>query len=204
MSQKYPEIVNKTQMIILIIQIYFVPFKIIPIRGNTHMPALRPVLETLFISRNRDGFQLLQRIFFYGLYGFETLSAKRQFQFGEQKEVTWCHIWWVRCLRSDVRWMFGQKITNNYGCVSRHIVVQNPWVFRLQIWPFASLTLVLRFCNTICFTFAYWHDRRQLKWMIFQPVANLRLLYDPHWMIYITHMLGFWTYNYFWMPFATF
>jgi len=90
MSQKYPEIVNKTQMVILIIQIYFVPLEV---RGDTHMPALRPVLETLFISRNRDSLQLLQRIFFYGLYGFETLSAKQQFQFGEQKEVTWCHIW---------------------------------------------------------------------------------------------------------------
>jgi len=48
-SQNYSEIVNKTQMVMLIIQIYFVPFKVIPIRGNTHMPAQNVFLEVAIL-----------------------------------------------------------------------------------------------------------------------------------------------------------
>lgn len=53
LHKKYSEFLTKIQNTCLIINIYFVAFKIDSTRHNTHMPMLNAVFKTLFKRRRR-------------------------------------------------------------------------------------------------------------------------------------------------------
>ena len=123
----------------LFINNYLVPFKVTPLRYNTLIPAVFPILETLLKGALWYRQQLLFRFLFYLLNRKETLSFHRCLQFWEEKKVSWGQVRWIRWLSYEYGVVFGQKLTYKYRCASWCVImVQNPWLVFPQFYAFLT------------------------------------------------------------------
>ena len=111
----------------LLINIYVVPIKVIPVRYNTLVPALFPIIEALLIIILRYSLEFFQRCSFYVLNRWKSMSFHGFLKFWEKKKVTGRQIRWIWRLRHDCGVGFGQKISHQQRWMSRCIIVmQNP------------------------------------------------------------------------------
>ena len=109
---------------------YLVPFKVTALRYNILMLAF-------FRSWKRQ--QLLFRFFFNLLNRSKTLSFIRCLQFWEEEKFSGGQVWWIRCLRHDYGFVFGQKLTLKHQCVSRCVnMMPNPWLVFPQFCAFLT------------------------------------------------------------------
>ena len=83
------------------INIYVVPFKVIPLRYNTLMPTVFPILKELLISTFRYSLELFQRCSLYIFNRCKSSSFHRFLLFWKQEKVTWGQIRWIWWLRHD-------------------------------------------------------------------------------------------------------
>ena len=83
-----------------------------------HMSAFLPILETLLKRAFWYRQQLLFRFFFYLLNRSKTLSFHRCLQFWEEEKISGGQAWWIRWLRHEYGFVFGQKLTHKHLCVS--------------------------------------------------------------------------------------
>ena len=61
------------------------------------------------------------------------------FSFTKRKNVSGSQVWWIRWLRHDYGFVFGQKLTHKHRCVSwRVIILQNPWLVFPQFCEFLT------------------------------------------------------------------
>ena len=94
------------------INIYIVPFKVIPLRYNT----LVPILEALLISTFWYSLELFQRCSL--LNRSKSPSFHGSLRFGKQEPFAGGQVWLIRWLRHDYGVIIGQKITNKQWLVS--------------------------------------------------------------------------------------
>ena len=106
MFKKKDDFLFFSKNIYLFITIYFVAFKVIPLRCYTFVPALFPFLEALLICAFWYGFELFQRCSLYLLNRGKSPSFHESFQFWEQEKVARDQVRW---LRHDYNVVFGQK-----------------------------------------------------------------------------------------------
>ncbi|KYN33840.1 hypothetical protein ALC56_11812 [Trachymyrmex septentrionalis] len=97
--KKYREFCVFSKIIYLFMNIYFVPFKVIPIRYYTLVPTFFPILEALQKIIFCDLVQLLLRCRLYLLNRSVASSFHGPLQFREQEKVTGGQIWGIRWLR---------------------------------------------------------------------------------------------------------
>ena len=98
------------------------------------MPAFCPILETLL---KRAFWYCQQPLFFYRPNGSKTLSFHQYLQFWEEGKVSGGQVRWIRWLRHDYDFVFGQKLTHKHRYVSWCVImVQNPCLVVLQFCAF--------------------------------------------------------------------
>ena len=103
------------------------------------MPAFFPILETILKGSFCYRQQLLFRYFFYLLNHSKTVCFHRCRQFSEEENVSGRQLEWIRWLRYDYGFVFGQKLTHKHRCVSWCVImVQNPWLVFSQFCAFLT------------------------------------------------------------------
>ena len=105
------------------------------------MPAFFPILETLLKRVFWYRQQLLFWLSFYLLNPSKTLSFHRCLQFWEKENVSGGQVQWIRWLRHDCGFVFGQKLMHNYRIVRWCVImVENDRAFHnsVRFWRIAS------------------------------------------------------------------
>ena len=88
------------------------------LRYNTLTPTFFAILETLLKRAFWYRQQLLFRFFFYLLNRSKTLSFPECLRFWEEQKVSASQVRWIRWLRHDYGFVFGQKFKHKHWCVS--------------------------------------------------------------------------------------
>ena len=137
--KKYREFYIFSKSIYLFMNIYFVPFKVIPLGYNTFMPTFFPILEALKKIIFCDLVQLLLRCRLYLLNRGVASSFHGPLQFWKQEKVTGGQVWGIRWLRHHYCVVFGQIFAHKQRCVSRGVImVQKPVFVLPQIRAFLA------------------------------------------------------------------
>ena len=97
--KKYREFCIFSKSIYFFMNIYFIPFKVIPIRNYTLVPTFFPILEVLQKIIFCDLGQLLLRCRVYLLNHGVALFFNGPLQFWKQEKVTGGQVWVIRWLR---------------------------------------------------------------------------------------------------------
>ena len=145
------------------------------------MPAFFPILETLLKRAFWYHHQFLLRFFFYLLNRSKTLSFYRCLQFWEEEKVSGDQVRWIRWLRHDYGFVFGQKLTHKHQCVSWYVItVQNPWLVFPQSYAFPMNCFAQSAHN---FNMVFLSDRTTL-WQEFMNTSCILMALVTHsWII---------------------
>ena len=112
--------------------IYFVPFKVIPMRYYTLVPTVFSIFEALQKIIFFYLIQLLLRCRLYLVKRSITSSFHEPLQFGEQEKVTGVQICGIRWLRYHKCVVPGQKVAHKQRRVSRGVIVMQKPIFVLS------------------------------------------------------------------------
>ena len=100
------------------------------------MPGFFLILEILLKCAFWYCQQLLFRFFFYILF------IHRCLQFWEKEKLSGSQVRWIRWLRHDYGFVFGQKLTHKHRCVSWSVI--NDWFFHnsVRFWRIVDSTII--------------------------------------------------------------
>lgn len=151
--------------------IYFVPFKVIPLGYNTFMPAFFPILEALKKIIFCDLVQLLLRCRLYLLNRGVASSFHGPLQFWKKEKVTGGQVWGIRLAAAPLLCCFWPNIRAQatmceqgryHGAKAGRLatrlmlksLVKIEWHEPIDMFRFSatSLTVIRRLANTIFFT----------------------------------------------------
>ena len=118
--KEYSEFCVFSKTTYIFMNIYFVPFKVIPIR---YYIRFFPILDALQKIIFYDLVQLLLWCRLYLLNRSITSSFHGPPQFREQEKVIGGQIWGMRWLRQHYCVIFGQKFAHKQLCMSRSVIM---------------------------------------------------------------------------------
>ena len=102
---------------------YLITLKILLLGLHTRLPTVLPLLVTPVEIFFWGVVELCRRFPYNFLLRLKTLPLQLVFQFREQHEVTWCHVWRVGRMPNTWSVVSDQATMDQLGIVSRSIVL---------------------------------------------------------------------------------